>query len=101
MRERKCDGVSRALTLQVSISLQGGMPRMGPWGSVGGSNMGMIIGFPKREARVRASRPAGPRSESATVIILPVIRIERAADESGQPANRNHRRRRRRRASQT
>jgi hypothetical protein len=61
--------------------------------------MGMVIRFPERGRRARASRIIAPKSESATVIILPVIRIERFIDEPSQPASRSHRRRRRRRAS--
>jgi hypothetical protein len=42
------------------------------------------------------------KPESATVIILPVIRIERFTDEPVQPeASRSQRRRRRRRESRT
>jgi hypothetical protein len=44
----------------------------------------------------------GAKAESATVIILPVVRIERYTDEPAQPeASRSQRRRRRRRASRT
>ena len=56
--------------------------------------MGIVVTFP-------AARPAtrdglASQAGSATVIILPVIRIERFVDE---PAGRNQRRRGRRRAS--
>lgn len=59
--------------------------------------MGLVIGFPERSTRegrlVRAE-------ESATVIILPVVRIERYTDEPSEiGASRSQRRRRRRRAS--
>jgi hypothetical protein len=44
----------------------------------------------------------GMRSESATVIILPVIRVERLEDERAEgTASRSQRRRRRRRASRS
>jgi hypothetical protein len=64
--------------------------------------MGTVIRFPDvaRAARKRGSR--GKRGQSATVIILPAIRIERYADEpSGRDANGHHRRRRRRRAARS
>ena len=63
--------------------------------------MGTVIGFPEREQRARARRLLAAKSESATVIILPVIRIERFVDEPEQPATRSQRRRRRRRASRS
>jgi hypothetical protein len=62
--------------------------------------MGTVIGFPEREQRKsRAKRLIAAKSESATVIILPVIRIERMVEEPEQSATRSQRRRRRRRAS--
>jgi hypothetical protein len=67
--------------------------------------MGMVISFPAGERVTRGSRLVAGRSESATVIILPVIRIERYADEpSGDfepEASNSPRRRRRRRASRS
>jgi hypothetical protein len=63
--------------------------------------MGTVIRFPDvaRRSRRRKSRQ---NAESATVIILPVIRIERFVDESSMPvASRSQRRRRRRRASRS
>jgi hypothetical protein len=64
--------------------------------------MGTIVRFPKnKRRRVRAGRAVAPRSESATVIILPVVRIERSANGPIESANRTHRRRRRRRVSHT
>jgi hypothetical protein len=66
--------------------------------------MGTIIGFPEREHRTRAQRSLAAKSQSAkalrsaTIVILPVIRIERFIDDTDQPASRSHRRRRRRRA---
>jgi hypothetical protein len=64
-----------------------------------GVDMGMVIGFPEHGRAVREGRLI-TRPESATVIILPVIRIERYTDEpSDVAASPNQRRRRRRRAS--
>jgi hypothetical protein len=62
--------------------------------------MGLVIGFPERATRV--SRTVGTRPESATVIILPVIRIERYTDEPAEgTGSRSQRRRRRRRTSRS
>jgi len=58
--------------------------------------MGLVISFPERTRRARRSKRKGEAPASATVIILPVIRIERFTDE---PPSRSQRRRRRRRAS--
>jgi hypothetical protein len=63
--------------------------------------MGTVIGFPEREQRTRAKRLIAAKSESATVIILPVIRIERFIDEPEHTVTRSQRRRRRRRASRS
>jgi hypothetical protein len=63
--------------------------------------MGTVIGFPEREHRARTKRLIAAKSESATVIILPVIRIERFVDEQEQRATRSQRRRRRRRVSRS
>jgi hypothetical protein len=64
--------------------------------------MGTIVRFPKnKRRRVQAGRAVAPRSESATVIILPVVRIERSANGPIESANRTNRRRRRRRVSHT
>ncbi len=62
--------------------------------------MGSVIRFPETGRRARSSRLIAARAESATVIILPVIRIERFTDEPSHPS-RSQRRRRRRRASRT
>jgi hypothetical protein len=67
--------------------------------------MGTVISFPAVEQTARASRSIAGQSESATVIILPVIRIERYVDEptgSFEPdASNSPRRRRRRRATRS
>jgi hypothetical protein len=47
----------------------------------GESDMGTIVKFPD-EGRIVRFVQAGEQEESATVIILPVIRIERYADAS-------------------
>jgi len=62
--------------------------------------MGIVIGFPEQGRIARDDRFIGARPESATVIILPVIRVERYTDEPDEGAtSRSQRRRRRRRAS--
>jgi hypothetical protein len=64
--------------------------------------MGTVIGFPGQARGVRPVRWRRVNAESATVIILPVIRIERHADEPAERAvSRSQRRRRRRRASRS
>jgi hypothetical protein len=67
--------------------------------------MGMVISFPAGERTARGPRLITGRPESATVIILPVIRIERYVDEpSGDiepEAGSGPRRRRRRRATRS
>jgi len=67
--------------------------------------MGTVISFPAVGHTARGSRSITGRSESATVIILPVIRIERYAEEPTggvEPeANTGPRRRRRRRATRS
>jgi hypothetical protein len=64
--------------------------------------MGTVIEFPANESAERVGGYRGVRPEPATVIILPVIRIERYADEpSERAATRSQRRRRRRRASRS
>jgi hypothetical protein len=71
----------------------------------GECEMGTVISFPEVERGARASRAIAGRPESATVIILPVIRIERYIDDpSGgmEPdAGSTPRRRRRRRATRS
>lgn len=64
--------------------------------------MGTVIGFPEHGRSERSGRVIGMRSEPATVIILPVIRIERHSEEpADRAASRSQRRRRRRRASRS
>jgi hypothetical protein len=61
----------------------------------------MVISFPEADRSSRVSRAMASRTESATVIILPVIRIERYTDEPTgfEPEANPSRRRRRRRTS--
>ena len=62
--------------------------------------MGIVVGFPEHGRGAGSGRVIGGRSEPATVIILPVIRIERYTDEpSESTSTRSQRRRRRRRTS--
>jgi hypothetical protein len=62
----------------------------------------MVIRFPEEGQSVRAGRLIDAQSESATVIILPVVRIERYPDEPSDPeTTRSQRRRRRRRVSRS
>lgn len=64
--------------------------------------MGTVVEFPEHGRSTRDGKLIGMRPESATVIILPVIRIERYSDEpGGRSATRSQRRRRRRRASRS
>jgi hypothetical protein len=62
--------------------------------------MGEVIQFPDAAGYARAGRYIDAKSEPATVIILPVIRIERVSDGSNglepDTGNRSGRRRRRR-----
>jgi hypothetical protein len=62
--------------------------------------MGTVISFPAVERTARTSKSIAGQSESATVIILPVIRIERHVDEPAggiEPETGSGARRRRRR----
>ena len=74
-----------------------GYPAVG----AGECEMGTVISFPEIGRTARGSRSIAGRPESATVIILPVIRIERYVDEpsggmepeaSGTPRRRRRRR---------
>jgi hypothetical protein len=62
--------------------------------------MGEVIRFPDESAGARGGRYIDATSESATVIILPVIRIDRGSDGSNglepHTGNTSGRRRRRR-----
>ncbi|MGI8525571.1 MAG: hypothetical protein ACR2K5_05235 [Pseudolabrys sp.] len=60
--------------------------------------MGEVIRFPDERGCVRAGKYVDGNSEPATVIILPVVRIDRNPDGSddAQPRTGNGRRRRRR-----
>jgi hypothetical protein len=62
--------------------------------------MGEVIRFPDEAGVSRAGKYVDATSESATVIILPVVRIDRGPDGSGdlEPQTGNGRRRRRRAA---
>jgi hypothetical protein len=67
--------------------------------------MGTVISFPAVERTARSPRSAAGKSPPATVVILPVIRIERYAEEPAATCEpmtgRMPRRRRRRRASRS
>jgi hypothetical protein len=64
--------------------------------------MGTVIRFPKLVHGTQSSGRRRARSSSATIIILPVIRIDRHPDvPSERETSRSQRRRRRRRASRT
>ena len=76
--------VSGALTLHTAYSRRRRCVGIGAGGSAAGqeadngwaANMGTIVKFPDDERVVRFGRADGA-DESATVIILPVVRIER------------------------
>jgi len=67
--------------------------------------MGVVISFPVVGRATRSSRSTIGKPESATVIILPVVRIERYIDEPTggieSPEASSPRRRRRRRATRS
>lgn len=77
---------------------------VGPAGG-GGDEMGTVISFPGAGPSTRSAKPIAPQSGGATVVILPVVRIERYDDEPmgnfKREANTTPRRRRRRRASRS
>lgn len=65
--------------------------------------MGEVIQFPEESGYVRRGRYIDSSTAPATVIILPVVRVERLADETTggfepKPGNTSGRRRRRRAA---
>jgi hypothetical protein len=57
--------------------------------------MGEVIRFPDETAGLRGGRYVDGSSEPATVIILPVIRIERSPDDTVEPHTGNGPNRRR------
>jgi len=62
--------------------------------------MGTVVTLPEVARGARDDGLRGERRQSATVIILPVIRIERYTDEPiDREASRGQRRRRRRRSA--
>jgi hypothetical protein len=64
--------------------------------------MGTVINFPPVERTARAPRAVADKTVSATVVILPVIRIERYAEApAGYAPVSTQRRRRRRRSSRS
>jgi hypothetical protein len=66
--------------------------------------MGTVISFPAVGRAAQGSRPSAAKSVSATVVILPVVRIERYTEGPAgdfQPETGSPRRRRRRRASRS
>jgi len=71
-------------------------------GRAGEDEMGTVLKFPGVRRVARSGKSIGKKVDSAIVIILPVIRIERCADQPYQPEPiRAQRRRRRPRASRT
>jgi hypothetical protein len=92
----------RALTLPGSISREPADAPEGPIGAgrAGENEMGTVVKFPGVWRVARSGKSIGKKRDSAIVIILPVIRIERFSD---QPAEiepiRAQRRSRRPRAS--
>jgi hypothetical protein len=71
-------------------------------GRAGENEMGTVVKFPGVGRAARSGKSIGKKGESAIVIILPVIRIERCADQPYEPEPiRAQRRRRRPRASRT
>jgi len=63
--------------------------------------MGTVIRFPESGRAEAGVRLSDSKPESATIIILPVIRIERTPEEAPESESRSPRRRRRRRISRT
>jgi hypothetical protein len=77
--------------------------RLRPSGD-GGNDMGTVIQFQAAQRSARGPRSIAGKSESAAIIILPVIRIERYADTPTgdlEPEASTPRRRRRRRANRS
>jgi hypothetical protein len=75
------------------------MRRKGPIGvgRAGEYEMGKVVRFPGAWQAARRRKSAGKKAESAIVIILPVVRIERFSDTppEGEPMRQGRRRRRR------
>jgi hypothetical protein len=67
----------------------------------GENEMGTVVKFPGVWRGARTGRSIGKKVDSAIVIILPVIRIERCSDKPYKPEPISARRRRRPRASRT
>jgi hypothetical protein len=67
--------------------------------------MGTVISFPALRRAPQASTSGAGRAQSATIVILPVIRIERYVEppllDCEPEASRGPRRRRRRRANRS
>jgi hypothetical protein len=65
--------------------------------------MGIVIAFPESRSGCGIRRSNGGQCESATIIILPVIRIERCGDEpsDGLSHGASSGRKRRRRATRS
>jgi hypothetical protein len=72
---------------------------MGPMGR--GKEMGTVVKFPGVRRVARTGKSTGKKVDSAIVIILPVIRIERLDQRSEPEPIRAQRRRRRPRALRT
>jgi len=71
-------------------------------GRAGENEMGTVVKFPGVWRVARSGKSIGNKVDSAIVIILPVIRIERCSDQLDQPEPiRAQRRRRRPRASRS
>lgn len=64
--------------------------------------MGEVIQFPDEAGSARGGKYVDANTEAATVIILPVVRIERSPDGSDglEPNTGNHNGRRRRRRNE-
>jgi hypothetical protein len=72
-----------------------------PAEGAGESEMGTVVKFPGVQRGTRTGKSAGKNLDSAIVIILPVIRIERLDQRYEPQPIRAQRRRRRPRASRT
>jgi hypothetical protein len=63
--------------------------------------MGRVVEFPEGRRLMRGLESAGAQAESAHIIILPVVRIERHPDEPSDGNRSASGRRRRRRATRS